>query len=68
MVGRSWYARHAHPSRQSITYTRRARHPPDEVGPSQPFARRARHRGNEDEVGPSYTQSAFQTTLARGRG
>ena len=29
MVG---YARQAHPSRQQITYTRRAKHPPNEAG------------------------------------
>ena len=58
MVGRSWYARQAHPSRQQITYTRRDRHPLDEIGPSQPVARRTRHRENEEEVGASHIQPA----------
>ena len=39
MVERSQYARQAHPPRQLITYTRRARHLPNEAGLSQPVAR-----------------------------
>ena len=48
MVGRSLYARQAHLPRQQITYTRRAKHPSDEAGPSQPVARCTRHRENEE--------------------
>ena len=54
-------------NRLPITFTRCAKHPPNEVGPSQPVARRTRHRGNEEEAEASHTQLASQTTLARGR-
>ena len=38
MVGRSRYARHAHPPRPVLIYTRRAINPLDEAGHSQPIA------------------------------
>ena len=62
MVGRSRYIRQTHQPRQQITYTRRARHLPDEAGPSQPAARGTWHRGNE-EAGPSHTRPDSLTTL-----
>jgi len=57
MVGRRRYARQAYPPRHQITYTQRAKHPPDKARPYQPvaIARRTRHRGNEKKAGPSNT-------------
>ena len=59
---------HAKHIRPTIDYIyKRARHPPDEAGPSRPVARRTWHRENK-EAGPSHTQPAFLTTLALGHG